>query len=92
MAHLWVIHSVYWSGSLMWMYRSREMAHRLTMLAVEHITSDEIHTLQKDSPNIQESRSFMSANGITRAAIDVKLQNSFFHFPTIFLYNSKWSI
>ena len=51
----------------MWMYRSREMAHRFTMLAVEHITSDEIHSLQKDSPNIHESKSFMSAKGITKA-------------------------
>ena len=38
------------------------------MLAVEHMTSDEIHSLQKDSPNIHESRSFISANGITSAA------------------------
>ena len=38
--HLRVIHSVYWSGSLILMYLSREMAHRLRIEAVEHITSE----------------------------------------------------
>ena len=39
-SHLRVIHSVYWSGSLILMYLSREIAQRLRMEAVEHITSE----------------------------------------------------
>ena len=39
-SHLRVIHSVYWSGSLILMYLSREMAHKLRIEAVEHITSE----------------------------------------------------
>ena len=31
---------VYWRGSLILMYRSREIRHRLRMEAVEHITSE----------------------------------------------------
>ena len=38
--YLLVIHSVYCSGSLILMQRSSEMAHRLRMEAVEHITSE----------------------------------------------------
>lgn len=43
----------YLSGSLMWMYRSSEMAHRFRMEAVEHITSNATHVSQNWAPKIQ---------------------------------------
>ena len=39
LAYLRVIQCVYWSGSLILMYLSSAIMHRLSMEAVEHITS-----------------------------------------------------
>lgn len=36
----------YLSGSFMWMYRSKEMAHKFNIDAVEHITSKATHVSQ----------------------------------------------
>ena len=65
---LCVIHSVYWSGSLMWMYLSRLMAQRLMMLAVLHITSEEIQILQNVPPKFQVAKSLRRAKGMTTVA------------------------
>ena len=53
----------------MWMYRSKEIAKRLRMLAVHDITSAEIHSLQKSFPNHQDPvKSFTIAKGMTKDA------------------------
>ncbi len=47
---------------------SKDMAQRLMMLAVEHMTSTAIQALHTVSPIVQRCRSFTSARGITSAA------------------------
>lgn len=37
----------------MWMYRSSEMAHKLRIDAVEHMTSNATHVSQNLAPKIQ---------------------------------------
>lgn len=57
----------YLSGSFMCIYRSSDIAHKLRIDAVLHITSNAIHVSQKREPNIQyPSRSLKPANVITR--------------------------
>lgn len=47
-------HVVYYlRGSLIWMYRSSEMAHKFSIDDVEHITSNAIQVSQNSAPNIQ---------------------------------------
>lgn len=43
----------YLNGSLIWIYRSNEIAHRLRIEAVEHITSKATHVSQNCAPNTQ---------------------------------------
>ena len=62
-------------------YLSSDIAHRLMMLAVEHMTSAAIQTSQKVMPICQRPRSFNRAKGITkeatnRSAMDRETWNS----------------
>lgn len=43
----------YLNGSLIWIYRSNEIAQRLRIEAVEHITSKATHVSQNCAPNTQ---------------------------------------
>lgn len=53
----------------MWMYLSKEIAHRFKILAVEHITSKATQVSQNCAPNIQyPSRSLTPAKVITSDA------------------------
>lgn len=48
-----IIPIIYLRGSLMWMYRSREMAHKFSIDAVEHMTSKATHVSQNWAPKTQ---------------------------------------
>lgn len=64
-----MLQKYYLNGSLMCMYLSSEIAHRFSMEAVEHMTSNAIHVSQNCGPNTQyPSKSFTTANVITSAA------------------------
>ena len=52
------------------LYLSSEIAQRFTMLAVEHMTSEEIQILQKVWPKVQEERSLIMAKGMTTAGTE----------------------
>ena len=64
------IHRAYFRGSLICIYLSNEITHRLSMEAVEPIISEEIQMLQNIGPNSQlPVMSFMTANVMTTKAI-----------------------